>query len=55
MFDALSQCDGASIVFWEQDGLGHEVPPALLAGARIPRWLFAHRKRPGRTAPRPCL
>ena len=33
-----------SVRFWEIDGLGHEVPPWLLAGDEFPRWLFAHRR-----------
>jgi predicted esterase len=55
MFDALSQCAGAAIVFWEHDGLGHEVPPSILAGSQLPRWLFSHRRAAGQSAPRPCL
>ena len=55
MFEALSHCVGAAIVFWEHDGLGHEVPPSILAGSQLPRWLFSHRKAAGPSAPRPCL
>lgn len=55
MFDVLSQCAGAAMVFWEHDGLAHAIPPAVLAGIELPRWLFAHRKSAGSSGPRPCL
>jgi predicted peptidase len=35
---------GGRASFWEFEGTGHQVPPALLAGPELARWLFAHRK-----------
>jgi predicted peptidase len=55
MYDALSRCTGAAIVFWEHDRLGHEVPPSVLAGSQLPQWLFSHGKVAGQSGPRPCI
>lgn len=55
MFDALSRCPGATMVFWEFDRLGHEVPPMLQAGDEVARWLFAHRKPAGSGQARTCF
>jgi len=39
---ALLRQRGASVRFWEVDGLWHAVPPRLLAGTEMMEWLFAH-------------
>lgn len=44
MVAALRARRGAEVRFWEFDGLGHAVPPALLAGDAFMEWLFAHRR-----------
>jgi predicted peptidase len=41
---------GGSVRFWEMDLVDHRVPPALLAGDDVARWLFTKR-RSGRRAP----
>jgi predicted peptidase len=46
-FGVLAALPGARVRFWEYDGGEHRVPPALLAGDAVPRWLFSHRKPAG--------
>lgn len=50
-YPALAATPGARVRFWEMDGGEHRVPPALLAGDALPRWLFAHRKPAAQAAP----
>lgn len=44
VYPVLAAVPGARVRFWEMDGGVHRVPPALLAGDGMQRWLFAHRK-----------
>lgn len=42
MVETLRARPGAEVRFWEMDGMGHDIPPALLAGDALMEWLFAH-------------
>jgi predicted peptidase len=44
MVGRLRREPGADVRFWAVDGLGHAVPPRLLAGTEVMEWLFAHRR-----------